>query len=107
MKTSRIFILIGACGLLFTASISFEPVVSRSGASELPVVYYDPRAGDPDEPFPGYALPFEEEVNSTPSKGRLTAQPLEYSPGSNRVFALFHRFMYSLHLVPSAWATWR
>lgn len=60
MKTPRIFILIGACALLLgTLATSLQGQLSPADAGELGIERYDPRAGDPDEPDPGYALPFE------------------------------------------------
>lgn len=61
MKTARFFILLGACALLFSVVVSASPQLVRSSwASQIPIVRVDPRAGDPDDPIPSYAIPFDE-----------------------------------------------
>lgn len=61
MKTPRIFILIGACALLFCAvAISLEAHYSPAAAGELPILRADPWSGDPDIPDGGFALPEDE-----------------------------------------------
>ena len=57
MKMPRFFIILGACALLLTVGLTVRPSVAVAGP--LPIVRVDPRAGDPDEPAGGYALPYD------------------------------------------------
>ena len=57
MKMPRFFVILGACALLMTGGLTFSPSVAVAGP--LPIVRVDPRAGDPDEPAGGYAIPYD------------------------------------------------
>jgi hypothetical protein len=57
MKMPRFFIILGACALLLAVRLPFQPTGAVAGP--LPIVRVDPRAGDPDEPAGGYALPYD------------------------------------------------
>jgi hypothetical protein len=60
MKTTRFFIVLGACALVFTIALgSIESCVHPSWA-QTPVRRADPWAGDPDMPGVGYQMPFDE-----------------------------------------------
>jgi hypothetical protein len=59
MKTTRFFIVLGACALVFTIALgSIESCVHPSWA-QTPVRRADPWAGDPDSPGSPYEIPFD------------------------------------------------
>lgn len=106
MKTPRFFILLGACALLFAMIAHSSPMFVRaSAAGEIPVVRYDPRAGDPEEPGYWKSIPFDGdsdfaridvnvELTSRSSDGMLRSSSVHRAWWSTpfRSLALFYRF---------------
>jgi hypothetical protein len=74
MRTPRFFIVLGACVVLFTiAHASVQSLTPPVDAGPLPIHWYDPRAGDPDEPGFWEAIEFDEEPSSGRTATRLEA----------------------------------
>jgi hypothetical protein len=100
MKTPRFFILVGACAFLITSFADPDPFQRSSAeAGPLPIRWYEPRAGDPDEPIPAYSMSLEsDEFNGiSTSSSTTTAAPSRELQSSSTSFERLWRRL-SLYL---------